>query len=471
MSEKCGREDSMGDRCANLKTEDYKAVLDNIDDGIFVVDTEGIILEVNKAVEKNGGKKVDELIGRNIDDLVKEGYCSEFVSSRVLMSGREEVLVQKTGDNRELLVTGVPYYENGRLRLVIACERDVTELAKTRERLMRVKELNQKYQQELERLRQAHGFSREITAVSQNMKQSVEMAHKVARLNTTVLIQGESGTGKEVLADMIHKESPRANKPFIKVNCGAIPDNLLESEMFGYVEGAFTGARKEGKNGYFGMANGGTIFLDEINSIPFNLQVKLLRVIQEREMMPVGSDKPVKLDIRIIAASNSDLKEMAAQGKFRQDLYYRIGVVSINIPPLRERKEDIVQLAKDFVEKFNRKYRTYKRIDPKAQKKMLTYSWPGNVRELENMIESLIVIGDGNVITANDVSSYISEEHGAVPGADYEITGSIDEMVREYEAELLRKVYADCRNTGEMATRLQTTRSTINRKLARYGIR
>ena len=188
-------------------------------------------------------------------------------------------------------------------------------------------------------------------------------------------------------------------------------------------------------------------------------------------MMPVGSDKPVKLDIRIIAASNSDLKEMAAQGKFRQDLYYRIGVVSINIPPLRERKEDIVQLTKDFVDKFNRKYKTHKWIDPKAQKKMLAYSWPGNVRELENMIESLIVVGDGNVITANDVSSYIFEERGAGPDADYKITGSIDEMVRDFEAELLRKVYADCGNTGEMAKRLQTTRSTINRKLARYGIR
>lgn len=454
-----------------LTIEDYHAVLDNIDDGIFVIDTNGIILEANKAVEKNGGKKIEELIGRNIDALVDEGYCTEFVSKRVILSGKEEVLVQRTKDNRELLVTGVPYYENGKFKMVIACERDVTELSKTKEKLLKVKDLNEKYEKEIEHLRQVNGMPAGIISVSKNMKQTVDMARKVSKLDATVLIQGESGTGKEVLANLICKESPRADKPFIKVNCGAIPGNLLESEMFGYVEGAFTGARKQGKSGYFGMANGGTIFLDEIDSIPFNLQVKLLRVIQEREMMPVGSDTPVKLDIRIIAATNKDLKEMVNKGEFRQDLYYRIGVVSINIPPLRERKEDIVQLVRSFVDNFNKKHGTDKRIDSRAKKRFMSYSWPGNVRELENMIESLIVISDGDVITERDVSAYISKELKDPSEESFEITGSIDEMVRDYEAGLLRKLYSECRNTGELAERLNTTRSTINRKLAKYGIR
>ena len=241
--------------------------------------------------------------------------------------------------------------------------------------------------------------------------------------------------------------------------------------MFGYVEGAFTGARRQGKSGYFGMANGGTIFLDEIDAIPLNLQVKLLRVIQEREMMPVGSDTPVKLDIRIIAATNQDLRSLVKEGKFRQDLYYRIAVVSINIPPLRERKEDIIQLAKKFVNKFNEKHGTDKKLDAKAQKRLMTYSWPGNVRELENMIESLIVINEGDIITEKDVNVYISGDMEDALMESYEITGSIDEMVRSYEAELLRRVYQECRNTGEMAKRLHTTRSTINRKLAKYDIR
>ena len=461
----------MGVSRTELTIRDYQAVLDNIDDGIFVVGSDGIILQVNKAVEKNGGKTVDELIGKHIDDLVEEGYCTEFVSKRVILSGKEEVLIQRTNDNREMLVTGIPYFEDGSLKMVIACERDVTELTKTKEKLMRVKTLNQKYEKELEHLRKVNGISYGIVSASESMKKTIDMACKAARLDATVLIQGESGTGKEVLANLICSESGRSDKPFVKVNCGAIPGNLLESEMFGYVEGAFTGARREGRSGYFGMANGGTIFLDEIDSIPFSLQVKLLRVIQEREMMPVGSDVPVKLDIRIIAATNKDLKEMVSRGEFRQDLYYRIGVVAINIPPLRERKEDIVQLAREFVDKFNKKYDTDKKLDIKAQKKLMSYSWPGNVRELENMIESIMVLCEGDIITEEDVSRYISGETQAWSTDGYEITGSIEEMVKNYEASLLKKVYEDCPNTGEMAKRLRTTRSTINRKLARYGIR
>lgn len=433
-----------------LEPEDYQAILDKMDDGIFIVNRQGSIIAVNKAVEKNGGKKMHELIGRNIDDLVKEGYCTEFVSRRVIESGREEILVQHTKDNKELLVTGRPYYKNGQLEMVVACERDVTELAKTKEKLSKVKIMNEEYQKELEYLRKVNSQSSGVVSVSRNMKQTIEMAKKVARLDTTVLIQGESGTGKEVLAKLICSESPRSRKPFIKVNCGAIPENLLESEMFGYVEGAFTGAKKAGKEGYFGMANGGTIFLDEVNELPFNLQVKLLRVIQEREMMPVGSDRPVKLDIRIIASTNKDLKKLVARGKFRQDLYYRISVVSINIPPLRERREDIVQLVKHFIGQFNVKYGLNKRISAKAQKLFLNYDWPGNVRELENMVECLIAVTEDDLITESDARLYINGESALRPGSrskDIEITGSMEEMVGEYESHLLNgsKRRADCR--------------------------
>lgn len=444
------REEAALKKEIRLEPEDYQAILDKMDDGIFIVNRQGSIIAVNKAVEKNGGKKMHELIGRNIDELVKEGYCTEFVSRRVIESGREEILVQHTKDNKELLVTGRPYYKNGQLEMVVACERDVTELAKTKEKLSKVKIMNEEYQKELEYLRKVNSQSSGVVSVSRNMKQTIEMAKKVARLDTTVLIQGESGTGKEVLAKLICSESPRSMKPFIKVNCGAIPENLLESEMFGYVEGAFTGAKKAGKEGYFGMANGGTIFLDEVNELPFNLQVKLLRVIQEREMMPVGSDRPVKLDIRIIASTNKDLKKLVARGKFRQDLYYRISVVSINIPPLRERREDIVQLVKHFIGQFNVKYGLNKRISAKAQKLFLNYDWPGNVRELENMVECLIAVTEDDLITESDARLYINGESALRPGSrskDIEITGSMEEMVGEYESHLLNgsKRRADCR--------------------------
>ena len=468
------REEAALKKGIRLEAEDYQAILDRMDDGIFIVSRQGSIIAVNKAVEKNGGKKMHELIGRNIDDLVKEGYCTEFVSRRVIESGREEILVQHTKDNKELLVTGRPYYKNGQLEMVVACERDVTELAKTKEKLSKVKIMNEEYQKELEYLRKVNSQSSEVVSVSRNMKQTIEMAKKVARLDTTVLIQGESGTGKEVLAKLVCSESPRSRKPFIKVNCGAIPENLLESEMFGYVEGAFTGAKKAGKEGYFGMANGGTIFLDEVNELPFNLQVKLLRVIQEREMMPVGSDRPVKLNIRIIASTNKDLKKLVARGKFRQDLYYRISVVSINIPPLRERREDIVQLAKHFIGQFNVKYGLNKRISTKAQKLFLNYDWPGNVRELENMVECLIAVTEDDLITESDARLYINGESALQPESrakGIEITGSMEEMVDEYESHLLKSIYDRYGSTAEMAKALKTTRSTINRKLKKYGIR
>lgn len=454
-----------------LTIEEYQAVLDNIDDGIFIVNKDGVILAVNKAVEQNGGKKVHELLGKSIDELIKENYCTEFVSSRVIVSGKKEILVQRTKDDRELLVTGIPYYKDGSLQLVIACERDVTELTKTKERLLKMETLNEKYEEELDYLRRANDMPEGIISVSKKMKQTVDTVKKVAKLDATVLIQGESGTGKEVMANLIYKMGSRSDKPFIKVNCGAIPENLLESEMFGYVEGAFTGAKKAGRSGYFGMANGGTIFLDEINGIPFNLQVKLLRVIQEREMMPVGSDVPVKLDIRIIAASNEDLKKMVAEGRFRKDLYYRIGVVSIDLPSVKERREDILPLARLFLDKFNGKYNLSKIFSNNAKKTLLNYSWPGNVRELENAVESLVVISDGEVITEDDVEGYIYKENSVPEVDDFEVTGSIDEMVSNYEAELLKKAYSHCKNTGEMAKMLKTTRSTINRKLSKYGIR
>lgn len=454
-----------------LTIEEYQAVLDNIDDGIFIISKKGVILAVNKAVEKNGGKKVDELLGKSIEELIKENYCTEFVSSRVIASGKKETLIQRTKDNRELLVTGIPYYKQGKLQMVIACERDVTELTKTKERLSKIKTLNRKYEEELDYLRHANDIPPNIINVSKKMQQTIETVKKISKLDTTVLIQGESGTGKEVIANLIYKTGSRSDKPFIKINCGAIPENLLESEMFGYVEGAFTGAKKVGRSGYFGMANGGTIFLDEINGIPFNLQVKLLRVIQEREMMPVGSDVPIKLDIRIIAAANEDLKKMVSDGKFRKDLYYRIGVVSIDLPSLKERKEDILPLANLFLNKFNTKYEMEKSFSNNAKKVLLNYSWPGNVREIENVVESLVVISDSKIITEHDVKSYIYKETTISTSENLEITGSIEEMVNHYEAELLKKVYHHCKNTGEMAKMLKTTRSTINRKLLKYNIR
>ena len=307
------------DRLSGL---DFQRILNGIDDGVFISDAKGNIIMVNKAAEKTGNKKIEELVGRNIDDLVAEGYCSEFVTKKVLLSRKKHTIIQKLKDGREFIVTGIPYFEEGRLEMVVACERDITELARLQTKLSRAEELQKKYEAELERMKREQTESAKTVCASGNMRKTMALARKLAQIDTTVLIQGESGTGKEVVADWICSNSSRAKGPYVKVNCGAIPENLLESEMFGYVPGAFTGALKEGKQGYFEAANGGTIFLDEIGEMPLSLQVKLLRVLQERELTPIGVTKTIPLNIRILAATNRKLKEMIRAGEFRQDLYY-----------------------------------------------------------------------------------------------------------------------------------------------------
>lgn len=450
---------------------DFQKVLNGIDDGIFISDAEGTIIMVNKAVEKTGNKKMDELVGRNIDDLQKEGYCSEFVTKKVIMTGEKSTIKQELNDGREFIVTGIPYFENGKLQMVVACERDITELNYLQRSLSWMEKLTSRYEQELQNLKRVLPQMGNVICASKNMAKTMMLAQKLAKIDSTVLIQGESGTGKEVIADYIQKNSLRREHPYIKVNCGAIPENLLESEMFGYVGGAFTGASKEGKAGYFEAAEGGTIFLDEIGELPLNLQVKLLRVIQDRALMRVGGTERISLNIRIIAATNRKLKDMLKTEQFRQDLYYRLSVTTINVPPLRERKEDIIDLATMFLERYNKRYGLDRKLSGKALKTLTNYDWPGNVRELENLIESLVITADGASITGRDVQEYLFDETEAWNPRTVSGEGSLSELVEAFEKGILEEVYEKYQDSGMMAKVLGTTRSTINRKLKKYEIR
>lgn len=252
--------------------------------------------------------------------------------------------------------------------------------------------------QELQELRAKQLGHHKLIYKSKIMHQVFELAIKVAKVNSNVLITGESGVGKEVIAKIINQAGPRAQKPFLQINCGAIPENLLESELFGYEGGAFTGAKKTGKMGYFELSHEGTLLLDEIGELPLNLQVKLLRAIQDREIFRIGGTKPYKFDVRIIFATNRNLEKMVQNGLFRADLYYRLNVVPINIPPLRKRTDDIIPLAIHFLEIFNSKHKTNKRFEPEVLLAFERYNWPGNVRELENVIERLVIISDEEII-------------------------------------------------------------------------
>jgi TyrR family helix-turn-helix protein len=297
------------------------------------------------------------------------------------------------------------------------------------------------------------------------------MVIKLSQYDSTILITGESGTGKELIAEFIHNNSSRENGPFIKVNCGAIPENLLESELFGYDYGAFTGAKKGGKTGYFQMANGGTIFLDEIGDLPYNLQVKLLRVLQNKEIIRVGGEQAFSVDVHIIAGTNRNLLELVQSKKFREDLYYRLSVIPVHIPPLRERKEDIPALVNHFTNLFNKKHQQQKRISPEVIEYFMAADWPGNVRELENMVERLLVTSSNNIVTREDLpENLVKANSNNQQIAVYGIM-PLSEARTILEKQLLENAFAQYPSTRQIARVLKVSAATIVRKAARYGIK
>jgi transcriptional regulator with PAS, ATPase and Fis domain len=310
-----------------------------------------------------------------------------------------------------------------------------------------------------------------MIAHSPAARKVLQMAAQVARVDTTVLITGESGVGKELVADAIHRLSPRSRGPLVKINCGSIPENLLETELFGYEPGAFTGARKQGKAGLFELAQGGTLFLDEIGDISFHLQAKLLRALQDREVMRVGGLKPLPVDVRIVTATNKDLERMVGEGSFRSDLFYRLHVVSIHIPPLRERKEDIPLLALHFVGKINAKYGLDKCLSPEVVDGFLMYSWPGNIRELENVTERMLVMAEDDEIRISQVPRCI--RNCIVPAQAGR--RALDRMplrraVEQTERQMIVQALKKYRSTRGVARALAVNQSTVVRKIQKYGL-
>ncbi|HHX26462.1 MAG TPA: sigma 54-interacting transcriptional regulator, partial [Firmicutes bacterium] len=309
-----------------------------------------------------------------------------------------------------------------------------------------------------------------IIAYSIEMGKVLQVATKVAQVTSTVMILGESGVGKEVVARFVHNASLRRGGPFVTINCGAIPPNLLESELFGYEAGAFTGAKRQGKPGMIETASSGTLFLDEISDLPLDLQVKLLQVIQERRLTRVGGIQPIEVDIRIIAATNRDLAKMVERGEFRADLFYRLNVVPIVIPPLRSRRDDIIPLIYHFLAKHNNTHRYNKTISRETREVLTQYSWPGNVRELENLIERLVVTVEGDEIGVEDLPQYIKERDVSC-NSKVIVEGVIPlrEAVEEVERQLIKHAQEEHETTYEIAEALGVNQSTVVRKLKKYA--
>ena len=366
----------------------------------------------------------------------------------------------------------MPLFEKDDIDIIINTERNITETLTLKKLLEKNSKVTAKIREEIEYLRkQSSTALGNMVAEDEETKRLAEKAARVAKLDTTVLLTGESGTGKEVFANFIYSNSDRVGRPFIKVNCAAIPENLMESELFGYVGGAFSGADKNGKMGLFEIANHGTLFLDEVGEIPIHLQSKLLRAIQEKEIMRVGGTKTIPVNIRFIAATNRDLKESVARGDFREDLYYRLNVMPIELLPLKGRKKDIKALAAHFVSKYNKSYKMDKKISNEAMSVLQEFDWPGNIRELENVIERIMISFDDNIITKAQVERAMGVMTESVGMDLSNLEGkTMTELMDEYEKYILESMLAKYKRASEVGRALGMNKSTLSRRMKKYGL-
>lgn len=451
--------------------EIFRTAFESSYDGIHILDKKGNTLYINKACERIEGINYREAQKINIRDMVKQGIYSESVTLKVLKAKKPVTIIQKVKNGNEILATGTPIFKNEKIDKIIVNSRDITELNTLKKKLKENEYLAKKYKDEIETLRKESLKNSNIVANSKKMKKIEKMCLTASKVDSTVLIQGESGVGKSVLSKFIHTNSHRKNGPFIKIDCSAIPENLFESEIFGYEPGSFTGARKSGKIGLIELANEGTIFLDEIGDLSLSSQPKILRAIQDKEIIRVGGNTVIPIDVRIIAATNKDLISLVKKEKFREDLYYRLNVISINIPPLRDRKDDIYPLVIDILNKINQKYNMDKKISQKAMTSMTNYDWPGNVRELENIIESTVVMSDNDIIESDDILTSLNEcNKNSLDLLCTSNKKSYDGLINEFSKKILLDCIKRQGSIKEASKELDLHVTTIRRKLHKYDI-
>ncbi len=458
----------LAEEITNLKEIEaqLKAIIDSTNDAISVADENGIVRLVNKAYTKITGYSPEEVIGKPATVDIAEGESIHMLIAKLrqpIYNARLKVGPAK----KEVIVNATPLFVKGKFKGSVAVVHDVSEILKLTNELEEVKRL-------IRHMRAQYTFD-DIIGDSKLIQIAKEQAKKVAQTPATVLLRGESGTGKELFAHAIHNASPRRNKPFVSVNCAAIPESILESELFGYEEGSFTGALHGGKKGLVEEADGGTLFLDEVGKLPLSLQPKLLRFIETKEYVPVGGRNVKKVDVRIIAATNMELEKMVRNGDFLPDLYFRLNVFPIYLPSLKDRKEDIPKLAIHIVKKLNQQYgRMVEGISPAVIKYIVSKDWPGNVRELENFL-GRVMINMGPEERYIELK-HLPEDSGLrVEKKDEEFTDigekSLKDLVEEYEKKIiltaLKQTGGDKVKTAKM---LDISVRTLYYKMERYGI-
>ena len=442
--------------------------------GITITDGGGTMLRVSPGQTRITGMARTLWEGRNVYDLVAEGTMINSGTIKVLETGRPGTVHQSLSNGKNFFVQGYPIYNGeGVMRYIVSYLIDVSEINALKEELHKVKSENIEIALKLDSLRSAIFQENSLVYASKKIQALINTVDLVADSDTTVLITGASGVGKEMIARTLHEKSPRRDKPFMKISCEAIPATLLESELFGYESGSFTGADKKGKSGLFEEGHEGTIFLDEIGEIPPSLQVKLLQVLQEHAVRRIGGTKKIPVDIRVIAATNADLRALIKERKFREDLFYRLNVIPIHVPGLNERKEDIPLLARHFLDMFNKKYSRSKALSLNAVSYLTGLKYEGNIRQLRNLIERAILLSPEDTITVEDInvvyelsddSPHVLEHY---PDGD---ESSLRDALEEREREVLQAAWTKYRNTHAIARALKVSQPTISRKLNKYGI-
>ncbi|EGT4029633.1 PAS domain S-box protein, partial [Clostridioides difficile] len=466
----------------------YQKILEASHDEICVSDDKGIIIYCNKAFEENYGLKKEDILGKNVSFLEDSGYSTKSPIPIVLKTKTKFSLEQDTQTGKKLIITATPIFdENGNLEFTVENCRDITELNNIKNKLEDTKKQVKKYKSEVETLyRTALRIEDTVIMDGIVMRPIINTVNHVSKTDVSVLLLGESGTGKSSLARYIHHNSNRSNGPFITINCATISPQLLESELFGYTSGAFTGASTKGKVGLVELANGGTLFLDEIGDIPQNLQAKFLQLIQDRTFTPVGSLKNKKVDIRIISATNVDLVSKVKEKKFREDLYYRLNVIEIKLPPLRERRDNLVEIIKYYFNRYSSDFNLNKTISKEAMDAIANYRFPGNIRELQNIIQKILLTCTDNHITIDDLPNILTKnihitnngnkthisQINKVIISDSKSTNyknkNFDTLIKEYEKNIILDAYEKFGSSYKVAKHLEISQSKANRLIRKY---
>jgi len=470
------KEMSSADKSSGLEelTRELDVIIESSSDGLFVCDGSGRILLMNPASARINHASPEKVVGRDYLDVAKDGFVILPSAALEAINKREVVsLLQENRYGLKLISTATPVFDDhGNVIRVVVSERDVTEIDRLQRELEEQQAIGEQFRHQVLELQQEYLDSHPVIAKSPCMIKALNQAIKLSEVDTTVLVLGESGVGKGLIADLIHRHSRRAGNPLIKINCGAIPETLIEAELFGYEKGAFTGAVTR-KPGYLELADGGTLFLDEVAEMPLASQVKLLRFMEDGQVTRLGGTNSQTVDVRILAATNRDLEKRVEQKLFRTDLFYRLSVVPLLVPALRERRDCVLPLIRSFVDHFAERSATSKRLTRSALDRLASYPFPGNVRELMNICERLVVMTDTEMIDVSDLPRAVvmgSDGEYSAATVNWPDVMTMGQILESVERAVLIEASRSCRNQQEIAETLDISQPTVARKLQKYGV-